>query len=452
MPVVPGARPMIRFLAVFCILIFCSVLPVSAARRVAIVIDQQSGPAVENDSSFTGLADTLSLTFGFDVIRSTNGPGRSLARDLAEFQARTVGSEIALVVYTGAVEHDRQNNFLLPGPQGPAARSPPPPGAGVNLDELIDHMVAKSQQSVILLEVAGDAARGGRTPGLGRMPVISDKLLISVSEAPISMRRNASTVRPVIHALLEPRALAPAAVIAAARDRIYLETAGINVMRNFGTLPPGLLLDMAPDRTLIMRRLADRIREVCDADFRKAPEKTERSVAEYYARSMGGLRSGTPLAQLDTFALNAILDELLKATGCPYAPAPSAALTSVRVPAPAAPVAPEGNVAPPASPPAAQQRPVTPAALTPPSPPGESSPPPAPRRATPARPERDDPPAPRKASPAAPVVKRVIKPDVPAPKVRQPAAASRGGGSGGGGSGSGSGGSGGSRPVSVPPI
>src|SRR5262245_59972342 len=222
-------------------------LPAHAARRVAIIIDQSAASvATSAGADATVLvAASLAATFGFDVIRSAGKTGPDLARDLEDFRGRIVGSEIALLYFAGRVEHDRNGTFLLPGAESGGAS-----GTGISLDDVFGYMVDHSRAGLALLEAfAQQTTSGQRYPGFGRMPTIPDKLLISLATPLMSQGATAAaSLAAAVSSHLERQPIRPLGLIVAARDQLYLESAGLQVLRTFGSLPAGLELGLTSDR------------------------------------------------------------------------------------------------------------------------------------------------------------------------------------------------------------
>ena len=279
------------------VIAMCAALPVSAARRVALLIDQQPASAGKADPTLA-LSETLINDFGFDVIRAGIGPGvgpsaaaagreRDLAGILADFRARVIESDIAVLLFAGAAEHSRTATYLMPA----GAKSGD--GGGVNLDDLLIYMERNSQKSLVLLEAVGTgAASPDRQAGFGWLPVIPDRLLISVSQGPWSVRRSSGgSLGALLHARLERRTIGPASIVAAVRDQIYLESSGLNVLRNYGSLDAQFMLELAPSRGGTLKQVSDLAEKLCELDYRRSRPNTERKIVELFARASTAVRS-----------------------------------------------------------------------------------------------------------------------------------------------------------------
>lgn len=304
----PMSRIVVAFLLVA--LALTGAFPAEAARRVALILEAEDvrGPGRGGrDQSVSAMSDTLAARFGFDVLRFTGSRSKDPSRDVAEFKERLRGSEIALLYFTGPVEHDRDGTYLVTGS-----------GAGeVNLNELLAHVVNNSAAGLALVEATSATATSGRRrAGPGRMPQIPDRLWIWLS----SRESSASPgLAAAIGSHLGRSELLPSSILPAVREHLYLESAGLMLVRSFGTLPRESRVGLAPDRDDLLGQLRSRAKRLCEQPYGRSPDDTERKLVEWFAPAAGNLRVAA-LRELDAFSLDALLKALPESGRCPILP------------------------------------------------------------------------------------------------------------------------------------
>lgn len=352
------SRRLLSFFLTLTLLVVCA--PAHATQRAALVIADEAGGAAAS------IAEALSQGYGFEVIRSSAKTLADLQRDVASFGEVSKGAELSFLFISTGMEHDENGTFILPSTSAPNAKG------GVSLSDLLATTVNNSRVSVAFLEVA-DRAPESRRPGVGRLPAIPNRLLISVSDVFGPRTRSAPVLATALGTASDPRVeLVPASLANTVRERIYLDTSGLQVPRSLGGLPDSTKFDRAPERAGVLTQLRTRIKELCTSEYAKSPTQTERTVLS--SAGLASRRSPTGgLEDIDVFSLEKLLLDLGKATACPtltptaVVVPPGAAPT---VPAPAAP----GSKSPDAPVPAKGSPPTTPPPATPPA----ASPPPAP--------------------------------------------------------------------------
>lgn len=352
------------------VLTFQSVVPASAERRVALFVEYPSTQGNADASVTADFAETLRSRFGFDIIIARQPDQKQLLEKLGAFRQLLSDTEFAMLFISGRFEHDGNGTYALTS-NGNSGELP----SSVPLDDIFSEMVLSSRASVVVLEALdGAKPRPGLVAGLGRMPQIDDRLLISLAPGPLASTR---TLGPSLGEMLgnspDTRSLRPVRLIKALRDEVYLRSAGLRLVQTIGSLPLALDLGATVDRNKLLAGIGLRVQELCTTDYRQNRPRTEQKVLAHLAQTISGLRLAA-LKDNNNFILERLLDELQRSGSCPYLPPPqppqssSPLPTEVKATPPAALSAPtsRGNTGK-----ATPEPPV--AALPPPTPPGPST-------------------------------------------------------------------------------
>ncbi|MEQ1694255.1 MAG: hypothetical protein ABL901_00300 [Hyphomicrobiaceae bacterium] len=294
----------------FFLLLLSLAQPAYGYQRVALIVDlwSPSGSSVTRN-----LMKELTDQHGFDVILAIDGR-KDVSQDLAAFTSRSNGSEIALVVLVGPLDHDSNGTAIQLVPKD---RDGQPQSIG--LTQLFDQLVQNAKSALVVLQgVDKPASKSGRISGPGRLPMIGNKLQIAF--APPAVTEQGA----IIAALLAEAILArertnfdPQSWLAATRDRHYLETFGQNVVLMFGSLPAGIKLVRPPIRSELIERIWERTKTLCSSEFSNAPS-SEQKLLSSLASSVNGLRS-SKFSDNDTFTLELVFRFLDDRRACPFA-------------------------------------------------------------------------------------------------------------------------------------
>lgn len=305
-----------------------SSIPALAERRVALIIEPQARSQSTGDET-SRLVRLLIEGYGFSVIRSEGT--RELSAHLEAFKARSSGSEFAFVYVGGHIEHDAVSSYIHVDSERPGAGQ-----TGLQLRQLLDDVSFRYRQSVVVVESFGGALGGSsRRPGFGYISALPNVIVSIVNKVSARQKSTPSILRTVA-AEMDELELKPASLVASARDQIYIDSAGMELLRSFGRLPePALRLDKAPDRTRLLQQLQEFANRVC-------PEVKEFDLIRHFA-SAGGKFQPVPPVELDTFSLDEIWNQIDKTKPCPV---PGGAATASLPPALTLPP-PQDNAPPP---------------------------------------------------------------------------------------------------------
>lgn len=171
-----------RFLSSFILVLILSVLPATAAKRVALVIGNDAYENVEplkkavNDASAVGKA---LRELKFDVVEATNVARRDFNRKLLEFSSRLDVGDTAFFFFAGHGIEIAGRNFLLPTdiPQGVPGQEEFVSAEAISVDRVLQAVRSRGARvSILVLDACrdnpfkSDGTRSlGGTRGLARL-------------------------------------------------------------------------------------------------------------------------------------------------------------------------------------------------------------------------------------------------------------------------------------------
>ncbi|MDH3742276.1 MAG: caspase family protein [Hyphomicrobiales bacterium] len=146
---------MFRYVAA-AVLVLCSAVEASAARRMALVIGIDQYQYIPKLQKAVGDADAMASTLkrlGFDVTKVVNADRRTLNIAIADFKARLSRDDIALIHYSGhGIAIDGQN-YLLPAdiPKPQSGRKDLVTYEAIALNRLVDQLAASGARTRLLV-------------------------------------------------------------------------------------------------------------------------------------------------------------------------------------------------------------------------------------------------------------------------------------------------------------